>query len=273
MRPLLLDGAMGTELLAAGLPAGALPEAWLEERPEAIAAVHAAHAAAGAEVVLTCTFSLAAPRLRAAGVAAPVAELAGRAVALARRGAPGARVAGAVGPTQREAAPAAELRARYGEAFRALAAAGAELLWAESQWNLAEARAALAAARETGLPAAVTFAFREEAEALVAGSGEPARECLLALAREGAAAVGVNCALPLAPLAPLLVDCRAEVGVPLVAKPSAGLPGRLVSPGAFAGWLVELHRAGAGWLGGCCGATPGHLAAAARRLRGEGAPA
>ena len=267
MSPVVLDGAMGTALIAAGLPAGALPEAWLVERPEAIAAVHAAHAEAGAEVVLTCTFNLAAPRLRGAGVGAPLDELARRAVALARRAAPEARVAGAVGPTQRDAASLAELRERYREAFRALAGAGADLLWVESQWDLAEARAALAEARAIGLPAAVTFGFREAAGALAAASGEPARACLLDVARAGAAAVGVNCALPGAPVAAVLADVGQELAVPLVAKPSAGLPGQLVTPAAFAGWIAELHRAGAGWLGGCCGATAEHLAAAARALR------
>jgi 5-methyltetrahydrofolate--homocysteine methyltransferase len=267
VKPVVLDAAMGTALIGAGLPPGALPEAWLVDRPEAIAAVHAAHAAAGAELVLSCTFNLAAPRLRASGVVASIEELARRAVALARRGAPGARVAGAVGPTLLDGAPEPELRERYGEAFRALAAAGAELLWAESQWDLAEARAALAAARAAGLPAVVTFGFREQAGALAAASGEPARACLLSVAREGAAAVGANCALPGAPLATLLVDCRGEVEVPLVAKPSAGLPGQLVTPAAFAGWLAELRRAGASWVGGCCGATAEHLAAAARVLR------
>lgn len=266
MTPLLLDGAMGTALLAAGLPQGALPEAWLLERPEAVAAVHAAHAAAGAEVVLTCTFNLAAPRLRAAGVAAPVEALARRAVELARGAAPRAQVAGAVGPLWADGAAAAERRERYGEAFRALAAAGADLLWAESQWDLSEAQAALAAARATGLPAALTFGFQERGGALVAGSGEAARDCLGAVARAGAAAVGANCQLPGAPLAPLLAACR-DLEVPLVAKPSAGLPGALAPAAAFGAWLLALRRAGAGWLGGCCGATAEHLAAAARALR------
>ncbi|HET9597712.1 MAG TPA: homocysteine S-methyltransferase family protein, partial [Anaeromyxobacteraceae bacterium] len=86
----LLDGAMATALQAAGLPAESLPEAWLLSRPEEVARVHAAHAEAGAEVVLTATFNLAAPRLRAAGVAATAGELAAAAVRLARSAAPSA---------------------------------------------------------------------------------------------------------------------------------------------------------------------------------------
>jgi 5-methyltetrahydrofolate--homocysteine methyltransferase len=266
---LLLDGGMGTALLATGLPADASPERWLLERPDAIAGVHAAHARAGAEVVLTCTFNLAAPRLRASGVVSAAEELAARAVALARNAAPSARVAGAVGPTGLAGhAPSAELRDRYAEAFRGLAAAGADLLWAESLWDLAEARAALAAARSTGLPVAITFTFRDGAEGLRAASGEAGEECLRAAASAGAAAVGVNCTLPASAqaLSALVARCAGAFDVPVVAKPSAGLPGSIIQPGAFADWAVALRAAGASWIGGCCGAAAEHLAAVALRF-------
>ncbi len=262
----LLDGGMGTALLDAGLPPGALPESWLVSRPERIARVHAAHASAGARVVLTCTFNLAGARLRDSGVTEPVEELARRAVALARIAAPSARVAGAVGPAAVAGADAEELRERHGRALRALAAAGADLLWTESHWDLGEARAALAAARRTGLPVVTTFTFREQAGLLAAASGEPALDCLEVLALEGATAVGANCCLPGTPLAPLIADAAARLGVPIVAKPSAGLPGAVAPPAAFAAWVAELARAGAGWVGGCCGAGPAHLAACAGAL-------
>ncbi len=264
---LLLDGAMGTALMDAGLPAGSLPEAWLLERPEAVARVHAAHAAAGAQVVLTCTFNLAAPRLEASGIDAGVGDLAQRAVALARASAPGARVAGALGPTLLAGlVDGRELTARYAGAFGALAAAGCDLLWAESQLEIGEALLALAAARRLGLPVAVTFALRQVGGALTSAAGEPALACLEAAARDGAAAVGANCVLPGAPLAAALAAALGRVAVPLVAKPSAGLPGALVAPDEFGEWIAELHGAGARWMGGCCGAGAAHLAAAARRL-------
>ena len=273
MTPLLLDGGMGTALLSAGLPAGALPEQWLLERPQAIAAVHAAHAAAGAELILTCTFNLAAPRLREGGVASATGLLAERAVELARRAAPRARVAGAVGPTGLDGrASPAELRERYAEAFRGLAAAGVDLLWAESLWDLGEARAALAAARASGLPVAVTFTFREGVDGLRAASSEAGEECLRVAVAEGASAVGVNCTLPgsAQALQALVARCAGALGVPIVTKPSAGLPGSIIAPGDLAAWAAELRAAGASWIGGCCGTTPEHLAAVALRLCGGG---
>jgi len=122
-------------------------------------------------------------------------------------------------------------------------------------------RAALAAGRGLGLPVVVTLAPPGPGE-LRLPSGVPAADALRALAGAGAVAVGVNCALPGAPLAELAASLP-DLGVPLVVKPSAGLPGSIVAPEAFAAWVAEAARAGAAWVGGCCGATPAHLAAVA----------
>ncbi len=266
--PVLLDGAMGTALLARGLPAGRLPETWLSERPAEIAAVHAAHAAAGARVLLTCTFNLA--RLDAGAMAGQEAEVARRAVALAR----GARpwlVAGCVGATGLVAPDGrgpddAELDDRYGRAFRGLAAAGASLLWTETHVALREARAALRAARRTGLPVVVTAFLRPAAGGMEALDGTPPEDLLAPLWRDGAAAVGVNCAVPDAAMARAVAALAVRVPVPLVAKASAGLPGSLLGPEAFGTGLAVVTRAGARLVGGCCGAGPEHLRVAARSL-------
>jgi 5-methyltetrahydrofolate--homocysteine methyltransferase len=266
--PLLLDGGMGTALIARGLPPDRVPEAWVLERPAEVAAVHAAHVAAGARAVLTCTFNLA--RLDLAGQELEVTTVAARAVALARAPRPGA-VLGAVGPTGLRpgngASPSvAELRERYDAPFRALAAAGADLLWAETQLDLVEARAALLAARRTGLPAIVTVHVRERPGGLAGLDGTPAPDLLEALWRDGASAVGVNCVQPDPGLARAVAAVAVRVPVPLVVKPNAGLPGEPVEPEPFAVAVAVAVRAGATLAGGCCGAGPRHLAALRARL-------
>jgi len=269
--PLLLDAAMGTALLAAGLPGDALPEEWLLSRPERIRAVHAGHASAGARLLLSCTFNLAGPRLEERGLGREVAALATAAVGLARTAAPGVRVAGAVGPTAlllpgaRSRPAAAELRGWYEPSFRALAAAGADLLWAESHWDLEEARAALAAARATGLPAVATLTPSGPGRRLALPGGPDAAEAIRALAADGALAAGVNCLLPGADLTGLAAELG-DLAVPLVVKPSAGLPGACLEPAPFARWVGGAARAGARWLGGCCGTGPAHLAALGEEL-------
>ncbi len=250
-RPVILDGAMGTALLDRGLPAGALPEEWLLARPEEIAAVHASHAAAGAGVLLTCTFNLAAPRLDARLPTDGRLRLAASAVRLARAAGARPRVAGNLGPSGLcgpglPAPDTTELRLRYASAAAALAAAGVDLLWIESQWDLAEARLALAAARRTGLPVAVTFTLAEVDRRLRAPDGTPAEALLAAVEADGAAAAGVNCVAPGAALADLAAWARGALGVPFVAKPSPGLPGAVLAPAAFAEALRPALLAGRG---------------------------
>src|SRR5581483_4793523 len=63
---LLLDAAMGTSLMAQGL-VGRAP-AWNLSHPEQVKAVHLAHVAAGADLVLTNTFVGASPEEAAAAV-------------------------------------------------------------------------------------------------------------------------------------------------------------------------------------------------------------
>ncbi|HET8724368.1 MAG TPA: homocysteine S-methyltransferase family protein [Anaeromyxobacteraceae bacterium] len=265
-RTRMADGAMGTALIARGLPPARPPEHWVLERPAEVARVHAAHVAAGAEVVLTCTFNAARLDVAARGLA--VEDVARRAVLLARAARPRA-VAGCTGATGL-AAPGAsqagdgELEERHGAAFRALAGAGVDLLWTETHLSHREARAALRAGRRTGLPVVVTVHARQTPAGPAALDGTPALELLVALWRDGAAAVGLNCVEPDAALARLVARLSTRVPVPIVVKPNAGLPGRSVGPWAFAAGVGLAVRAGASVVGGCCGSGDAHLRALAR---------
>jgi len=278
--PVLLDGAMGTALQAAGLSASDLPERWLLERPEAIAAVHAAHAAAGARLLLTCTFNVASPRLDAAGLRRAAGTLCSAAVSLARQAAPGVRVAGAVGPLAlahpRGSAPrATSLRAPFERPLEALAEAGADLLWLESQYDWREAAGALSAAVAVGLPVALTFTLLERGGRWFGPDGTPGEALLSRAARFSGSgvgdgrvvAVGVNCVPAGAPLTALSAWARTTLPVPFIARPSPGLPGAVLAPVKFAQAFAPAIAAGARLVGGCCGATAGHLAALAATLQ------
>jgi 5-methyltetrahydrofolate--homocysteine methyltransferase len=227
-----------------------------------VEAIHRAHAEAGSGLLLTCTFNAA--RLEAAGLAGWTGEICARAVAAARSARP-PLVAGCVGATGLAmpdgGGPAdGELRERYRAPFRALCAAGVDLLWTETQVALREARAAVAAARSCGRPVVATiFLAAGDGGALVALDGAPGEDWLEALWRDGAAAVGVNCLAPGTALAALVGRAVARVPVPVVVKPSAGLPGRILPPATFAAAVQPAIRAGARLVGGCCGAGAAHL--------------
>src|ERR1700759_2515672 len=143
-RPLILDGAIGTELGGRGLRVREeMPESWNLSRPDEVRAVPAAYPAAGAEAVQTNTFGLARPRLARFGLAGQQREIAEAAVRLARQGAPGAAVIGSLGPTGETVAlggraDTTALRDAFAEAAAALAAAGVDAIHLETQFHPAE---------------------------------------------------------------------------------------------------------------------------------------
>ncbi len=73
--PLLLDGGLGSMLIAQGMGAGESPEGWVLEHPEQVLEVHRAYALAGAQVLHTTTFGASPPRLAETGLEGRCAEV------------------------------------------------------------------------------------------------------------------------------------------------------------------------------------------------------
>src|SRR5262249_7679798 len=125
--PVLLDGAIGTELIARGLRVREeAPESWNLDRPDEVRAIHAAYAAAGWAAGQTNTFGAPRPRLARFGLADRQREICAAAVRLAREGAPKAAVIGSIGPTGETVAlggrpDVTPLRDAFAEAAAALA--------------------------------------------------------------------------------------------------------------------------------------------------------
>ncbi len=279
--PIPLDGAMGSALIARGLPAGLAPEAWLlgPEGAAAVGAVHASHVAAGARIVLTATFGASPVRLGDGPAAGRVVDVCRAAAAIARAAVPsGVLVAGDIGPTGALLAPYGDLepaaaRAAFAEQASALAAAGVDLLWVETMADLAEARAAVEGARDAApdLPVVATLTF-ERGRTLF---GDRPEQAAAVLAELGVAAVGANCGTGFEAVLEVLPALAAGApGVPLVAKANAGRPvpgpdGSVSYPATpvdAAAWARRAVDLGAALVGGCCGTTAEHVAAIARAL-------
>ncbi len=275
--PLLTDGAWGTELQRRGLGAGECPDPWNLENPGPVGEVARAYVEAGSRVILTNTFSSNRVALGRHGMAERAAAINRAGVEISRRAAAGkARVAASRGPTGAVLAAGEvgedAVRAAFAEQARALAEAGADALLVETQSDPLEARLAVQAARETGLPviASFTFSMGKDKDRTLTGAApeQAAREA----AEAGADAVGANCGLGVEALIPICRRLCAAVKLPVWIKPNAGLPrvveGRTVydgTPEDFARGVAELVRAGASFVGGCCGTTPAHIREAARR--------
>ena len=281
-RPLLADGAAATTLFAAGLPVGTPPERWVIERPDAITALHAHFAEAGADILLTATFGASHHRLAGLGLDGMVGAVNAAAVRLARAAAAaGGRdllVAGSIGPVaDRPGRPGwtsvAAITAAWTEQAMILEVAGVDALWFETLSTREEMHAAAQAAARTGLPFVLTACFPGDGRTL-GGLTPHDVVAVLETLDHRPSAFGANCGSGPAAMLPLIeAFAAARTGLPLIAKPSAGLPtltgGALVypiSPADMAAFVGAASARGASIIGGCCGTGPAQLAAMRRAI-------
>ncbi len=276
---LIADGATGTMLQAAGLPAGTPGEAWVLERPEEIMHLHRAYVEAGSQIILTTTFGGTRARLKAAGLDVQVAEINRRAAELAREVAGIDRyVGGDIGPTGEMMSPLGKLTYEaavemFAEQAQALAAGGADVITIETMSDLNEAKAAVVGAQQAcDLPVFCTFSFDTHGRTSMGVSPVQAAQAMAPL---GVAAIGANCGHAPEELLDILPQMRAAApDAYLIAKPNAGIPRlvkRQVVYDATPERMAELTRRyvelGARIVGACCGSSPAHIAAIAAVIR------
>lgn len=279
--PIVVDGGMGTLLQDNGLLDGGAGELWNVDRPDAIRSAHQAYAEAGARILTTNTFGGTRPRLDMHGLGERVHELNAAAARIARSVADehGALVAGDLGPTGELMAPlgtmdAAEAQAIFEEQLTGLRDGGIDVVLIETMSDLAEAQAAVAAARAVvpELPIIATMSFDTNLRTMM---GVRPAEAVTALAAAGVDAVGANCGRgpeEMEAIAAQMAAARPD-GVLLVAQSNAGLPQVVgdhfeydASPADIARHAEVLRDLGIDLVGGCCGSTPAHIAAVTQAL-------
>ena len=272
---ILLDGAMGTMLQAAGLPIGQMPELWNITRPDIVSSVQRRYVEAGSRVLYTNTFG--ANRCKAAGCGRSVADLVMAGVHCARKAAEGfdVKVALDIGPIGQLLEPLGNLS--FDEAydiFREIVTAGekaqADLIVIETMSDLNEMRAAVLAAKEnSNIPVWATMTFEATGRSFL---GVTVRSMALTLTGLGVDALGFNCSLGPKELLPLVRELRDWTELPLILKPNAGLPDPAtgeyhITPEEFAGELKDALELGVSIVGGCCGTTPEFIRAVAEKLK------
>jgi len=266
--PLITDGAWGTQLQARGLEPGVAPDTWNLAHPDRVEAVARAYVEAGSQVILTNTFRANAiamegdpEAINRAGVEISRRATGGRALVFASIGPAGKLlVSGEITPAQVSAAFTAQAAA--------LTAAGADALLIETMSDIEEARLAVAAARTTGLPVIVAFAFDTGKNKDRTMTGATPEAVATAMAEAGADAVGANCGVGIEHATPICRRLHATCDLPIWIKPNAGLPKMegdqiryVTSADFFASHYAALRDAGASFLGGCCGSTPDFIRA------------
>lgn len=264
-RVLLMDGAMGTELIRAGLPPGEPCESWNLTHPERVQAIHQAYVDAGAEVLLTNTFRW----NRDAGVATGMAI-------------------GAIGMAQ-------EASECQGMVLFDIGPLGAASRRQEAWWGLksvswveADGLLVETASDTTDLAFILKIRDRSKLKPIIPPvlmswtycrnrTGPPRtvngwlpEQSAEASCRFDITALGVNCGrdIGMDEVIEIVRRYRQVTDLPLFARPNAGTPKRdgdrwiyPLTPSEMARRLPELLEAGVAMVGGCCGTTPEHIAA------------
>jgi len=274
---LLLDGATGTNLFAAGLMAGEAPELWNVDAPDKIRALHRGFIDAGSDVILTNSFGGSGYRLMLHGAEHRVRELNRAAAEIARDCADTAGrevvVAGSIGPTGEILQPVGTLAhadavAAFEEQIDALVEGGVDVIWAETISSAEEFRAVAEAAANLGAPFCATLSFDTAGRTMMGLTSE----AYAALARGLATppiAIGANCGtgapdllrtvLGIAAAAPdAIVIAKANAGIPHYANGHIHYDG---TPELMAEYACLARDAGARLIGGCCGSMAAHIAA------------
>jgi 5-methyltetrahydrofolate--homocysteine methyltransferase len=288
---LLADGAMGTNLFAAGLQTGDAPELWNVEHAERVEALHTAFVKAGSDIVLTNSFGGTHYRLALHDAGSRVRELNVAAARIARSAierhstrADEHRplVAGSMGPTGEILAPNGSVsieqaRDAFREQAEALAEGGVDLLWIETISSAEEIEAAVLGASGLGLPVVYTVSIDTNGRTMM-GLTPADTVSIVNRLDAGVQAMGTNCGVGAAEVVAAIRNFKTAfeasgTTLPLVAKANCGIPewkGDSIvyngTPDLMAEYAVMAADAGARIIGGCCGTTPEHVAAMRQAL-------
>lgn len=284
-RRLVCDGAMGTQLMLAGLEQGGCGESWNLTHPERVLAIQRRYVEAGADCLITNTFGGSRLMLRRHGHEADL-EAINRAGARIAREAFGGRpgfVLGDIGPLGALLEPYGDLPAETAlaaltEQAAVLVKAGVDAIIIETQTSLEELGIAIDAARTANAPCIIASLAYDQSldgksfKTMMGVSPEQAAE----FAEERKAdIVGLNCGTGMDMMAAARVATlyRAHCKLPIMVQPNAGLPvlENLKAvykqlPGDMARAVPDALEAGVAIIGSCCGSTPDHTRAIRREI-------
>jgi 5-methyltetrahydrofolate--homocysteine methyltransferase len=279
-RRLVGDGAMGTQLMLAGLAPGDCGERWNLTHPERVLEIQRRYAEAGADCILTNTFGGSRITLQRHGHADELRAINQAGVRIAREAFGGREgyVLGDIGPLgvmlePYGDLPVVEARAAYEEQAQALVEAGVDAIIIETQTSLEELGVALDAAKATGAPciiASLAYDLSADKSRYVTMMGERPEQAAAFVEERGAHIVALNCGtgMDMVGAAKVARQYRASCRLPVMVQPNAGMPVlenmKAVYkqlPADMALGVPEALEAGANIIGSCCGSTPEHTRA------------
>jgi len=243
-----------------GMPSGCSVEKYVLENPEKLIDIQTKYVSNGSDAVMAPTFTATRPKLKDHGFN-NVIKINTDLVEISKKS--GAKfIGGDMTTTECFIEPFDTIVEYYAEQVRGLEAGGVDFYMPETNINLNEVRAAVTAIRSvTDKPIFVTMTIESNGRTM---SGDTLFASLLTLAELGINAFGANCSTGpeemfklLEPIAPYAVG----LGIPLIAKPNAGLPDQHERDAKLFGQYAEKFlNAGILIIGGCCGTDECYIA-------------
>ncbi|MBI5766959.1 MAG: homocysteine S-methyltransferase family protein [Verrucomicrobia bacterium] len=281
---LVCDGAMGTQLMLAGLESGACGEMWNLTHPDRVVAIQRRYAEAGADCIITNTFGASRIMLRRHQHENELTAINAAGARITREAFGGREgyVLGDVGPLGALLEPygdlpEAEARAALEEQCAALVGAGVDAIIIETQTGLEELGLAIDAAKAAGAPCIIgslAYDLSMDGTFYKTMMGVAPEDAAAFMAERGAHIVALNCGTGMDMIGAAKVArlYREACSLPIMVQPNAGLPvlENLKAvykqlPADMATGVPDAIAAGANIIGSCCGSTPDHT----RAIRGK----
>jgi 5-methyltetrahydrofolate--homocysteine methyltransferase len=279
-RPLLGDGAMGTQLMFAGLEQGNCGEAWNLTHPERVLAIQRRYTEAGSECIISNTFGGSRIMLNRHSQTGRVVEINKAGVEIARQafGSREGYVLGDIGPFGGLLEPfgdftESQVRSAFEEQAGALVDGGADAIIIETQTSLEELLIGIEAAQTAGakcIIGSMAYDVTLDGSTFRTMMGiEPERAAAF-MEEHGAHIVALNCGtgMEMQRARDAVIRYKSVTSLPVMVQPNAGKP-RLENmkviydetPEQMVQGLIPLLEADANLVGACCGSTPEHIRA------------
>ncbi len=285
----LLDGAMGTQLIARGIQVSKCNDYLNVESPDVVSDIHRSYFEAGSDAVLTNTFGANKYALGRHKLSEEAAKINSAGARIARKaGGQDKYVLGDIGPSGDFLEPLGslkpeELKEAFAQQAKALLDGGVDGFIIETMTALDEVTIAIEAVKSVGggVPVLASMSFDRAGDDFKTMMGVGIEAAAAKIVLLGVDAVGFNCGTvsldEYIELAEEFVSAVRALSADVIvyAEPNAGKPELIegqavykVSPEDFAAAAKKIHSAGVNIIGGCCGTGPEHIKALARNFRG-----